>query len=115
MMTFAIKHDITEALAPIFERQGKYKDSIIQYLRDGHALEARHVALEHVTEIRWNRNMFNTVIEGFLWRYLSFSRRAWPESAEISVDGVHTMLDAISTQPLEDRERDAVNITPNFL
>jgi hypothetical protein len=66
MMTFAIKHNITEARALIFERQGKYKDSIRQHLRDGHALEALQVALGHVTEIRWHRDMFNAVTEEFL-------------------------------------------------
>jgi hypothetical protein len=108
-MTFATKHNITEARALIFERQGKYKDSIRQHLRDGHALEALQVALGHVTEIRWHRDMFNAVTEEFLWPYLSFSCRTWPENAGVPVGEIYTLLDAISCQPLEYRERNAVN------
>jgi len=110
MMAFAVAHDLVEARAPIFERQGKYRDSIGQHLRDGHASEALCVVLRHTSEIRWHADMFNAITLAFLWRYLSFGCRAWPSNAEVPVSEIRTLLDAISGQPLGDRERNTVSV-----
>lgn len=111
MVAFATKHNIMVALAPILERQGKYGDSIRRRLKDDptHLTEALDVASRHISEILGHVDLFDTITDCFLWPFLSFGCRTWPESAELPVGKIHTLLEAISRQSLDRRKRNTVN------
>lgn len=111
MMTFATKHNIMVAHAPILERQGKYGDSIRRLLKDDltHLSKAFDVAFGHIPEILGHRDLFDAITDCFLWPFLSFGCRMWPENAELPVGKIHTLLEAISSQRLDQRKRNTVN------
>ncbi len=107
MMTFATEHKITAAKAPILERQ------IRRRLTDDptRPSEALDVVFRHVPEIPGLADLFDTITDCFLWPYLSFGCRTWPEGAEVPVSKIHTLLEAISSQrlDLDHRQRNTVN------
>jgi hypothetical protein len=111
MMTFATNHDIMAAHAPILERQGKYGDSIRRHLKDDptNLSEALDVAFRHISELPEHVDLFDTITDCFLWPFLSFGCRTWPESAEMPVGKIHTLLDAMSSQRLDRRKCNTVN------
>jgi hypothetical protein len=111
MMTFATRHNIMAAHAPILERQGKYEDSIRRRLKDDptHPSRALDVAFRHISEILGHRDLFDTITDCFLWPFLSFGCRTWPKRSKLPVDKIHTLLEAISSQRLDQRKRNTVN------
>jgi hypothetical protein len=111
MMTFATEHKIMAVHASILERQGKYGDSIRRRLKydPAHLSEALDVAFWHISEIMGHVDLFDTITDCFLWPFLSFGCRTWRESAELPVGKIHTLLDAISSQRLDQRKRNMVN------
>lgn len=111
MMTFATEHKIIAAHAPILERLGKYGDSIRRRLKDdpAHLSEALDVAFGHISEVPEHEDLFDAITDCFFWPLVSFGCRKWPKSAELPVGKIHSLLEAISIQRLDQRKRNTVN------
>jgi hypothetical protein len=111
MMTFATKHNIMAVHALILERQGKYGDSIRRLLKydPTHLSEALAVAFRHISELLGREDLFDTIIDCFLWPFLSFGCRTWPESVDLPVGKIRKLLEAISNQPLDHKKRNTVS------
>ena len=109
-MAFAIEHDITAAYAPIFERQGKYRDLTRQHLKDGHPLKAIDVVLRHVDDTAWRTDLLNDITE-CLWPHLSFACRIWPKKAVMLPNKADTLPLAVSN---DDEKCSTVNTFETF-
>ena len=96
-MEFVVEHDLGATRAVILVGQGKYGEAVRQYLDDEQDSEALDLALEHVDDVMRDADAFNAIVEKFLWRYLSFGCRGWPEGAKIPSDKIHSLLERIRT------------------
>ena len=105
-MEFVVEHDLGATRAVILVGQGKYGEAVRQYLDDEQDSEALDLALEHVDDVMRDADAFNAIVEKFLWRYLSFGCRGWPEEAKIPSDKIHALLERIRTLNLNLDNRD---------
>lgn len=105
-MEFVVEHDLGATRAVILVGQGKYGEAVRQYLDDEQDSEALDLALEHVDDVMRDADAFNAIVEKFLWRYLSFGCRGWPEEAKIPSDKIHVLLERIRTLNLNLDNRD---------
>ena len=111
MMEFVVEHDLGATRAVILGKQGKYGEAVRQYLDEDQQSEALDLALEHIDEVTRDVDAFNAIIEKFLWRHLSFGRRGWPESADltdITRDKINALLKRIPVTDLSDRDKKTV-------
>jgi hypothetical protein len=106
MMEFVVEHDLGATRAVILVGQGKYGEAVRQYLDDEQDSEALELALEYVDDVMRDADAFNAIVEKFLWRYLSFGCRGWPEGAKIPSDKIHALLERIRTLNLNLDNRD---------
>ncbi|SRR5260221_9166771 len=108
MMEFVVEHDLGSTRAAILGRQGKYGEAVRQYLDENQESEALDLALAHIDEVTRDGEAFNAIVEKFLWRYLSFGCREWPESADISFHKMDELLRSIPGTHLSDRDKKTV-------
>jgi hypothetical protein len=93
MMEFVVEHDLGATRAVILVGQGKYGEAVIQHLDEEQDSEALDLALEHIDDVMRDVGAFNAIVEKFLWRYLSFGCRGWPEGARVPSDKIHELLE----------------------
>ena len=108
MMEFVVEHDLGSTRAVILGRQGKYGEAVRQYLDENQQSEALDLALEHIDEVTQDSEAFNAIVETFLWRYISFGCRGWPESADIPSHKIDELLGSIPGTHLSDRDKKTV-------
>ena len=107
-MEFVVEHDLGSTRAVILGRQGKYGEAVRQYLDENQESEALDLALEHIDEVAQDSEAFNAIVETFLWRYISFGCRGWPESADIPSHKIDELLGNIPGTHLSDRDKKTV-------
>jgi hypothetical protein len=112
MMEFVVEHDLGATRAVILGRQGKYGEAVIQYLDEDQDSEALDLTLEHTEDVIRNANAFNTIVDRFLWRYLSFGCRGWPEGTKISSDRIFSLLERIRSFSMDDMYQKMVRDCP---
>jgi hypothetical protein len=103
MMEFVVEHDLGVTRAVILGRQGKYGEAVRQYLDEDQDSEALDLALENIDEVTRDVDAFNAIVRRFLWRYLSFGCRGWPENADIPFQKVDALLRRIPSMNLDDK------------
>jgi hypothetical protein len=101
MMEFVVEHDLGATRAVILMEQGKYGEAVRQYLDEEQDSEALELALEHMDDVMQDVDAYNAIVESYLWRYLSFGCRGWPESARIPSDKVLALLKGIQSVNLD--------------
>jgi hypothetical protein len=112
MMEFVVEHDLGETRAVILGRQGKYGEAVIQYLDEDQDSEALDLTLEHTEDVIRDANAFNAIVDRFLWRYLSFGCRGWPEGTKISSDKIFSLLERIRSLSVDDMYQKMVRDRP---
>jgi hypothetical protein len=109
MMEFVVEHDLGATRAVILVGQGKYGEAVRQYLDEEQDFEALELALEHMDDVARDVDAYNAIVESYLWRYLSFGCRGWPEGARIPSDMIIALLERIRSVNLDisavDRDR----------
>lgn len=107
MMEFVVEHDLGATRAVILAGQRKYGEAVRQYLDEEQDLEALNLAVEHVDDVMRDHDAFDAIVEKFLWRYLSFGCRGWPEDAKVPYDSILALLERIRNLnlDLDDREQ----------
>ena len=107
MMEFVVEHDLGATRAVILVGQRKYGEAVRQYLDEEQDLEALNLAVEHVDDVIRDHGAFDAIVEKFLWRYLSFGCRGWPEDAKVPYDNILALLERIRSinLDLDDREQ----------
>ena len=108
MMEFVVEHDLGSTRAVILGRQGKYGEAVRQYLKENQESEALDLALEHIDEVTRDGEAFNAIVETFLWRYLSFGCRGWPEGVDVPSDKIDELLRSIPGTHLSGRDKKMV-------
>jgi hypothetical protein len=108
MMEFVVEHDLGLTRAVMLGRQGKYGEAVKQYLDENQQSEALDLALEHIDEVTRDTNVFNAIVEKFLWRHLSFGCRGWPESTDIPFHDIDALFRRIPGKNLSDENRKMV-------
>jgi hypothetical protein len=114
MMEFVVEHDLGATRAIILVGQGKYGEAVRQYLDEEQDLEALDLALEHIDDVMRDVDTFDAIVAKFLWRYLSFGCRGWPEDARIPPDKILALLERIRSLNLNDRDQNIVRGCPAF-
>lgn len=107
MMDFVVEHDLGSTRAVLLEEQEKYGEAVRQYLDEEQDTKAFDLALEHDDVMR-DADAFNAIVEKFLWRYLSFGCRGWPEGAGIPSDKILVLLERSRNLSLNDRDQKIV-------
>jgi hypothetical protein len=108
MMEFVVEHDLGATRAMLLEEQEKYGEAVRQYLDEKQDSKAFDLALEHIDDVILDVDAFNAIVEKFLWRYLSFGCRGWPEDAKIPSDKILVLLERIRNLSLNDRDQKMV-------
>lgn len=103
-MEFVVEHDLGATRAVILERQGRYGEAVRQHLDEGQDSEALDLTLKHIDDVMQDLDAFDAIVEKFLWRYLSFGCRGWPEGARISSDGIFALLKEIRSVNLDNKD-----------
>ena len=76
--------------------------------------EALDLALEHSDEVIRDSEVFNAIVETFLWPYISFGCRGWPEGADVPSHKVDELLKSIPSTHLSDRDKKMVRDSSPF-
>ncbi len=105
MMEFVVEHDLGATRAVILGRQGKYGEAVRQYLDEGQDSEALDLTLEHIDEVMRDVDAFDAVVKKFLWTYLSFGCRGWPEDAQFPSDKIFELLERIRSVDIDNRDQ----------
>lgn len=113
-MEFVVEHDLGSTRAVILGRQGKYGEAVRQYLDENQESEALDLALELTDEVTRDGEAFNAIVETFLWRYLSFGCRGWPESADVPSHKIDELLRSMLATHLSDRNKKMVRNSTIF-
>jgi hypothetical protein len=77
-------------------------------LDENQELEALDLALEHTDLVTRDGEAFNAIVETFLWRYLSFGCRGWPESPDVPSNKIDELLRSIPGTHLSDIDKKMV-------
>lgn len=112
-MEFVVEHDLGATRAVILGRQGKYGEAVIQYLDEDQDSEALDLTLEHTEDVIRDANAFNAIVDKFLWRYLSFGCRGWPEGTKVSSDKIFSLLEKIRSLSVDDTYQKMVRDPPS--
>ena len=105
MMEFVVEHDLGETRALLLVGQGKYGEAVRQYLGEDQDSEALDLALEQIDDVMQDNDAFDAIVEKFLWRYLSFGCRGWPEGAHIPSDKILALFERIRNVKLNPDNR----------
>jgi hypothetical protein len=108
MMEFVVEHDLGETRALLLVGQGKYGEAVRQYMDEDQDSEALDLALEHIDDVMQDVDAFNAIVEKFLWRYLSFGCRGWPEGARTPSDKILVLFERIRSSNLNNRDQKMV-------
>ena len=106
MMEFVVEHDLGATRALLLVGQGKYGEAVRQYLDEDQDSEALDLAMEQIDDVMRDNDAFDAIVEKFLWRYLSFGRRRWPERPHIPSDKILALLESIRNVNLNSDNRD---------
>jgi hypothetical protein len=109
LMEFIVKHKLWIIRAILLVKQGKYSEAVKQYLRESHENEALELALEHLREVTLGADAFSAIERKFLWRYLSFGCRKWPEKAEVTADKILALFKRITQTNWNTRDKEVVS------
>jgi hypothetical protein len=109
MMEFVLEHDLGLTRAVLLTNQGKYGEAIRQYLDEEQETDALNLTLEYISDATRDTETFNAIVRRFLWRYLSFGCRGWPESAVVLSDKIQTFLCTIPRTGLHERDQKMVS------
>ena len=104
-MEFVVEHDLGATRAIILRGQGKYGEAVRQYLDEEQDQEALDLTLENVEDVMRDVGAFDAIVKTFLWRYLSFARRGWPEGAKIPSDKILALLERIRRENLDNKDQ----------
>jgi len=114
MMEFVVEHDLGLTRAVMLGRQGRFGEAVNQYLDEGQESEALDLALEHIEVVMQNGEAFKAIVDKFLWRYLSFGCRRWPESTGVPYEKIRMLLRRIPPANLSDRDKKMVGDPHSF-
>jgi hypothetical protein len=106
MMEFVVEHDLGATRAVILVGQGKYGEAVRQYLDEEQDSDALDLTLEHIEDVMQDVDAFDAIVEKFLWRYLSFGCRGWPEGAGVPSDKIRELLERARSVNLNLDDRD---------
>jgi hypothetical protein len=109
LMEFIVKHKLWIIRAILLVKQGKYSEAIKQYLGERHEKEALELALEHLREVTLDADAFSAIERKFLWRYLSFGCRKWPDKAEVTAEKILALLERVTQTNWTTRDREVVS------
>ncbi|KAI0247856.1 hypothetical protein BJV78DRAFT_1285222 [Lactifluus subvellereus] len=110
MMEFVDKHNLGIIRAILLTEQGRYGEAVKQYIREGQETEALDLALGHMGNVTLDVDAFSPISRRFLWRYLSFGCRRWPEISGVSTNKILALLGLIPRDGLNDRDEKVLYI-----